>query len=93
VSRTLEEFERTLDELGLELVLRRPLFVLTNIPLDSRSRLHWAFWNRLHSLLLRQPRLGGPLGAALFPLEVALVTLCREGPGTELVVCRKRRSR
>jgi SAM-dependent methyltransferase len=91
VSRTLDEFRRRLEELGLELVLRRPQFVLMNIPLDSRSRLHWAFWNRLHGLLVRRPRLGGLVGAMLFPLEVALVTALREGPGTELVVCRKRR--
>jgi hypothetical protein len=35
-------------------------------------------------------RLGMVVGAALYPLELLLVTRLKEGPSTELMVCRRR---
>ena len=39
--------------------------------------------------MLAEP-LGWLLGALIYPIEKALVRLMREGPSTELMVCRKR---
>jgi SAM-dependent methyltransferase len=92
VSRPLAEVEAALRELGFEILTRRPMFVLMSIPIDSESRLHWKLWNRLFGLLLRRPALGGIVGALLFPVELVLLAICREGPSTEAVLCRKVRS-
>jgi SAM-dependent methyltransferase len=89
VSRRLSQVEAVLRELELEIATRRPIFVLMSIPIDSESRWHWRFWNRLYGLLLRWPALGGVVGALLFPLELALLAIRREGPSTEVLVCRK----
>jgi len=89
VSRPLADVEATLHDLGFEIVYRGPMFVLMSIPIDSQSRIHWRFWNRLHGLLLREPALGNLVGASLFPIELALLSLFREGPSTEVLLCRK----
>jgi SAM-dependent methyltransferase len=92
VIRPLHEFEDQLAACGLEVMLRRPMFVLMNTPVDSTSRALHLHWRTLQDLLARFPWLGGPAGATLYPLEYVLVSLCKEGPSTELVVCRKRSS-
>jgi SAM-dependent methyltransferase len=92
VSRSLSTIEAMLREAGLEIVTRRPMFVLMSIPIDSQSRWHWRFWNRLYGLLLRRPRLGGIVGMLLFPVELGLLLLCREGPSTEVLVYRRMRN-
>jgi SAM-dependent methyltransferase len=92
VIRPLREFEDQLVACGLEVTLRRPMFVLMNTPVDSTSRVLHLYWRTLQDLLSRFAWLGGPAGATLYPLEYALVSFCEEGPSTELIVCRKRKS-
>lgn len=89
VDRSSEFVESALEKAGLELVLRRPMFVLMSTPVDSKSRLLNSFWSRLAGGLSDFPKLGGVVGASLYPLERTLLSLCREGPSTEFAVCRK----
>jgi hypothetical protein len=66
------------------------MFVLMNYPADTRSRLlRWAWTAMVAPAVLGEP-LGWALGAALYPLERALVRVKRESPSTELMVCRAR---
>jgi SAM-dependent methyltransferase len=90
VSRTRVEIDRGLSAAGFEPVLRLPMFVLLNTPVDSRSRLHRLFWRGLAGVSRRSHRLGGLLGAALYLPELGLTAVASEGPSTELVVCRRR---
>jgi len=90
VSRSLAEVGETLDAAGLEIVSRVPMFVLMNYPADTRSRLaKWA-WTAMVSPAMVSDRLGGVLGALLYPLETWLVRRIDESPSTELMVCRRR---
>ncbi len=89
VSRTLAESEAALAEAGFEVIERRPMFVLMNYPADTRSRLARLAWQALVAPAAVSDRLGGLLGAALFPLERALVRRRRESPSTEVMVCRR----
>lgn len=89
-SRSLGEICGLLDDAGLEVVLRRPMFVLMNVPIDSRSRFLRMYWSVLERGVSRFPFLGGVAGAALYPLEFLLVSVRKEGPSTELMICRKR---
>lgn len=88
-SRSFEEVDALLREVGLEIVLRRPLFVLMNDPVDSRSALLTRMWSSVR-VLARSKTLGWLLGALLFPLELTLTRIVREGPATEIVICRRR---
>jgi SAM-dependent methyltransferase len=89
-SRPLAESVRLLEAAGFEVVERVPMFVVMNYPADTRSRLaRWAWTAMVAPAMLAEP-LGWLIGAALFPIEKALVRLKRESPSTELMVCRKR---
>jgi SAM-dependent methyltransferase len=90
VSRGIDWIEAQLDDAGLEMVSRQPMFVLMNTPVDSRARWLQRWWRWLTSGLHRWPRLSSLAGAVLYPIELLLTRLVREGPSTELVVCRKR---
>jgi SAM-dependent methyltransferase len=79
-----------LDRTGFQVVVRRPLFVLMNTPVDSRSRLLKAWWWLLMNVTARARWLGGPIGAAIYPVETALTATLREGPTTEIVAAIKR---
>jgi len=89
-SRPLAESVRLVESAGFTVVERVPMFVLMNYPADTRSRLvRWAWTAMVAPAMLAEP-LGWLLGAALFPIERALVGLKRESPSTELMVCKKR---
>lgn len=81
-----------LDRTGFEVVSRKPLFVLMNTPVDSRSRALERFWGLLMTAAHRGPRAASAVGAALYPVELALTRLLEESPTTEIVVARKRGS-
>jgi SAM-dependent methyltransferase len=89
VSRPGTQIRGLLGDLGLEVVASRPMFVLMNAPLDSQRGAHRLFWRLLSRAVSRHELVGATLGAALFPLELALVSTRRDGPSTEAVVCRK----
>jgi SAM-dependent methyltransferase len=89
-SRSLDESVRCVEAAGFEIVDRVPMFVLMNYPADTTSRLaRWAWTAMVAPAALAEP-IGGLVGAALYPLERALVRRLRESPSTELMVCRKR---
>jgi SAM-dependent methyltransferase len=89
VSRPLADIEALLAESGLELQVRRPMFVLLNAPVDSRSRTLNRSWRYVKRLAMTHRALGTAVGAILYPLERALVSRVQEGPSTELFVCRR----
>jgi SAM-dependent methyltransferase len=88
-SRPLAESVRLVEAAGFEIVERVPMFVLMNYPADTTSRLaRWAWTAMVAPAMLGEP-LGWALGAALYPLERALVRAVKESPSTELMVCRR----
>jgi SAM-dependent methyltransferase len=84
------EIERIVSDAGFEIVSRHPLFVLTNTPVNSDSRALHRWWDWFSARLRRSERAGSIGGAALYPAELAAVSLARRAPSLELVVCRKR---
>jgi SAM-dependent methyltransferase len=89
VNRPLSEIEDALCAVGLEVVTRRPMFVLMNAPVDSTNRALHHFWSLLQRAVARYETAGQVLGALLFPLELVLVSVLPEGPSTEAMICRK----
>jgi SAM-dependent methyltransferase len=90
VSRPLDTIEGLVRRSGLDPVWRRPVFFLMNGPADSHSRLLRGTWGLTTRLLARRPGAGNLLGAAMAPVELTLASVRREGPSTEMMVCRKR---
>jgi SAM-dependent methyltransferase len=90
VSRSLAEIDAALAGAGFETVARLPMFFLMNTPIDSQSRLLGFSWRMVSGVCCRSHRAGAVLGGLLFPLELVLTGVAKEGPSTELVVCRRR---
>lgn len=88
-SRPLAEIEQALAQCGFAVERRRPVFVLLNTPVDSHSRFLHGWWKGLSIAASRSHALGGVLGAAAYPVEVAVTSRLREGPSTELMICRR----
>jgi SAM-dependent methyltransferase len=89
VNRSLADITARLGNVGFEPLTRRPMFVLMNYPVDSASRLHRLCWRMLVLAMAAWNPIGALVGAALYPLEILLVARLKEGPSTELMVCRK----
>jgi hypothetical protein len=91
-SRRLDTVIELLHDAGLDVVSRRPLFVLMNTPVDSANTLLQFVFARV-SALARRNVSGWLVGALLFPFELLLTRLVCEGPTTEIVVCRRSAAR
>jgi SAM-dependent methyltransferase len=92
VSRSNAEIGALLAENGFEVVSRAPVFVLMNRPLKSSNRILGFTWRTIERVtrMRDHPRLGGWLGAALYPIELLCLRLASTGPTTEMMVCRAR---
>jgi ubiquinone/menaquinone biosynthesis C-methylase UbiE len=88
VSRPLDYIEGALARAGLQVEERRPMFVLMNNPVDSRNRFAHLYWKIL-SFVSENTLVGAITGTLLYPFEVVLTTVLREGPSTEIMVCRR----
>jgi 2-polyprenyl-3-methyl-5-hydroxy-6-metoxy-1,4-benzoquinol methylase len=89
VSRSLPEITAALTKAGFTIDRRVPMFVLMNYPADTNSKLaQWA-WTALMAPAMVSDRLGGWLGAALYPIERRLLGRVKESASTELMVCRR----
>jgi SAM-dependent methyltransferase len=91
VCRTLPVVEALLAERGLIIERRAPVFTLMSTPLDTGSRFLRFLWKAQHAVVSRVPALGTVAGALLYPLELLLAGILREGPSLEVMVCRKPR--
>ncbi|MEZ5394264.1 MAG: class I SAM-dependent methyltransferase [Bryobacterales bacterium] len=89
-SRSLSDIEAALDQAGFELLTRKTMFVLMGSPVDSQVRGHQRLFDLAMRMVQRSEAAGYALGAALYPLELLLRRIVREGPSTEIAICRKR---
>lgn len=89
-SRSLAEIESALDAAGFEVLFRIPIFVLMGSPVDLDMPRVRRLWDRMMRFAGKRESRGQALGAALYPLELLLRKIVREGPSTEIAVCRKR---
>jgi 2-polyprenyl-3-methyl-5-hydroxy-6-metoxy-1,4-benzoquinol methylase len=89
VSRSLEDIHRVLKDTGLQVIERIPMFIVMNTPVD----IHHPFWTRLWITAMLPVRLLNILGlfygVILFPLELLMVSVLKESPTTEMMICRK----
>jgi hypothetical protein len=65
------------------------MFFLMNEPVDSGSRLAKVRWFAIAGPVAVSNALGTLVGAILYPLEWLLVTVCKESPTTEMMICRR----
>ncbi|MCG8361128.1 MAG: class I SAM-dependent methyltransferase [Kiloniellales bacterium] len=87
VHRSRQTIEGLLAQNGFAKVLERPMFVLMNSPVDSRSRLLHRIWGLVQrASRSRSQKLVLPI---LFEIEKVLLGLVKKGPSTKFLVYRK----
>lgn len=93
VSRPAVEIRATLESVGMTVVDQRPMFVLMNYPVDTRSEVAGRLWGLATLPIRATGRLGSGLGflagGLLYPLELVLTSMMRRGPSTEVAIARK----
>jgi len=89
VSRTIEKYTDVLKKNGFEIEYRKPVFYFMNTPVDGeRKFLKW-FWNLQSKIIYRGKHWARILSAIIYPVELFMVAICKEGPSTEIMVCKK----
>ena len=86
-SRSIFQIEPFLDEAGIKILYRRPMFVLMNAPDDSKGRLLKSWWRMVTAAVRQGEKAAWLTAAMLFPLERLLTSLLKESPSTEVAVC------
>lgn len=89
VSRGETTILDSLRQNGFEVVSRAPMFVFMNDPVRTRSRVLRRWYSLLHRVAGSGEVIGGLVGAALYPVELAATRIMKHGPGTEILVCRR----
>jgi SAM-dependent methyltransferase len=90
VSRTIETIDGITADAGLELLSRRPAFVLLNAPVDGAHPLLEFSWRFSSRIAKRGRAWGSAIGRVLYYADSILTRLYREGPSSEIAVYRRR---
>jgi len=88
VSHPLREIKRIVRANGFQIVSRRPMMMFTAWPVDSTAPWRRTLWRKMAPATTSE-RWGNVLGAVLYPIDVLLCRMLREGPTVEIMVCRK----
>ena len=88
-SRSLNEIEQLIKGCGFNILDRSPMFFFMNAPVDSNSVFFRKSWRLITKAVQRGEFFGSLLGLMLFPFEILLISLKREGPSTEIMICKK----
>jgi SAM-dependent methyltransferase len=89
VCRSLKYIESVILSTGFQIVQRCPVFYLMNTPVDTLNRYHHLLWRLITFVVSKHESLGWFVGLLLFPFELAITNVSKEGPTTELMICRK----
>jgi hypothetical protein len=89
VSRQLVLIEKILQATGFEVLERIPMFVIMNAPVDTNNRILQSTWKLIKSTAKKGKFTSNATGCLLYPLELILTRIAKEGPSTELMICKK----
>jgi 2-polyprenyl-3-methyl-5-hydroxy-6-metoxy-1,4-benzoquinol methylase len=92
INRTEQSVRAMLESKQLSPAGQWPVFFLMNTPVSSQSQLLARWWRLAMRIAGHGEAWGWTLGAALFPLEVALGRVRRDGPSTKLAAWRRHRA-
>ncbi len=89
--RSLAKASAALEAGGFEIVSRVPFSVLFSAPTDSEhSERNEHIWDRALLPVRSSESCGYLYGILLYPIELLLVSILKESPAIEIMVCRKR---
>jgi len=86
--RTLDEYETFLRKNNFEIIDRVPNYVLMNDPIDAQSKFFPRIWNRTTRYSRKYKFLDSVIWRMLYPIELLLVSVMKESPAQELMICK-----
>lgn len=89
VHRGLHDIESILHGVGFRILNRQPFLVLMNDPVEPGRPFLTAYWRLLQTVVQHVHLAGAVAGAVLYPMELALVWLLKEGPSTQITLCQR----
>lgn len=90
-TRSLKEIQDSLEKFGFIALERSPMFFLMNAPIDSKNRLLNKMWRMITKNVSRGEKFGWIIGALMFPLEIFIISITKESPTTEIMICKNSR--
>ncbi len=88
-TRSLKDIENAIISAGFKIINRSPMFYLMNAPIDTNNRILKGIWRATKRIINNGEIRGNIIGGISYPLEIALITVSKEGPSTEIMICRK----
>lgn len=88
VSRSLDIIHKVLHENNFEVLLRRPMFVLMNAPVDTNKSVLKVIWRAIVSTVHHSEVSASIVCNILYPIELFLVSVVKESPSTEIMICK-----
>ena len=88
VSRSLNVIQKVLRQNHFEVILRRPMFVLMNAPIDTNRSVLRAIWHAITSAVQYSESMAFIVCTILYPIELLLISIIKESPSTEMMICR-----
>ena len=92
VNRNIEEMYTYFRNAGFDICSRKPMFFFMNGPVDSKSKILNKIWSFKVEMAIKGNVYGSILGFFFYPIEIFVLMFLKEGPSTEVVVCRKKSS-
>ncbi len=87
--RSLSFIKAELERVGFRIILRNPMFVLMNSPVDTKYSMVERWWEMLMLPVRRIELAGFFIGGFVYPIELLLIRLMQESPSTEIMICKK----
>ena len=89
-TRSLLDIKTSFERSGFQILERSPMFYLMNAPVDSDGSMINKFWYLLRRSVSKGEKYGSLMGFLLYPIEILLISLRKESPSTEMMICKKR---
>lgn len=90
VNRSLKDYTEILEKEGFEILMRKPSFYFLNAPVEENTKWLRKIWTLQSNIVYRGDFYANLLGAILYPIELLILHFIKEGPSTEIMICRKR---
>ena len=89
----MDIIQKVLSENNLKVLLRRPMFVLMNAPVDTNKSLLKGIWRREIGNTVQRGEISALIACnILYPIELFLVSVIKESPSTEIMICKSANS-
>lgn len=88
-TRSINDITRVIKNSGFQILERSPMFYFMNTPVDSQDYFLNKSWQLIKKLVSKGEKYGELVGGMLFPVEILMVSIKKESPSTEMMICKK----